>query len=146
MKFGIAASLLIASTLMFGCSGIKTPKAKLADHDARRDIPAIDHMIVSMKKDYIRNCYLPVAHKEPPENSCQTELFQMLERRYHANYNQGHVDMAANDLFFKDIAKELNKMARTDPEVREAIRSGAFRSADEMLAYYKEAYKFYTEN
>ena len=146
MKFGFIASIMIVAAMLVGCSNIKTPKAKLASHDSNRDIPSIDHMIVSMKKDYIQNCYLPVAHREPPENACQTELFQMLERRYHTNYNQSHVDMASNDLFFKDVAKEINKMVRTDPEVREAIRSGAFRSADEMLSYYKEAYKFYTEN
>jgi hypothetical protein len=69
----------------------------------------------------------------------------MLERRYHLDFNQNHVAMASNDLFFKDIDVEIRKMMRTDPEVREALRSGAFTSSDEMISYYKEKYKFDTQ-
>lgn len=145
MKFGIIASLAIAAALVTGCSGIKTPTAELASHDADHNIPAIDNMIVSMKQDYINKCYMPVVKRIPPENSCQTELFQTLERRYNLNFNQNHVAMASNDLFFKDIDQEIRKMMRTDPEVREALRSGVFNSSDEMIAYYKDKYKFDTQ-
>lgn len=146
MKFGLYAVFIVAAALITGCSGVKTPKAKIADHeDADRNIPSIDHMIVSMKQDYIKNCYMPVAKREPPENSCQTELFQMLERRYHSDYSQAQVDMAANDLFFKDINVEIKKMVRTDPDVREMLRSGTFKSSEDMMAYYREVYKFDTK-
>ena len=145
MKFGLIASLTIAAALVTGCSGVKTPKAELADHDSDHNIPAIDNMIVEMKQAYIQKCYLPIANRKPPENACQSELFQTLERRYHLDFNQNHVAMASNDLFFKDIDVEIRKMMRTDPEVREALRSGAFTSSDEMISYYKEKYKFDTQ-
>ena len=145
MKSGFVASLLFSAAMLAGCSGIKTPTADLASHDSRHDIPAIDQMIVDMKQDYIQACYMPVAKREPPVNACQTELFQMLERRYHLDYNQNHVAMASNDLFFKDIDVEIRKMMRTDPEVREALRNGAFTSTAEMIAYYKDKYKFDTQ-
>ncbi|MFA6622999.1 MAG: hypothetical protein WCS54_02705, partial [Fibrobacteraceae bacterium] len=76
----------------------------------------------------------------------QTELFQLLERRYHMNYDQNQVNMASDELFFRDVDTRLRKMVRTDPEVREAVRNGAFRNADDMLAYYKDKYAFETPN
>lgn len=145
MKKCAFASLIIAAALITGCSSVKTPKADLASHDPDHRIPAIDNMIVEMKQDYINKCYMPVAKRVPPENACQSELFQMLERRYHLDYNQNHVAMASNDLFFKDIDAEIRKMMRTDPEVRAALRSGVFSSSDEMIAYYKDKYKFETD-
>ncbi|MCQ2120778.1 MAG: hypothetical protein MJY78_02975 [Fibrobacter sp.] len=145
MKFGLFASLFIAATLMVGCSGVKTPKAKMVDHDDDHDLPAVDQTIIRMKQDYIKNCYMPVAKREPPENSCQTELFQMLERRYHSDYSQKQVDMAANDLFFKDVDKELRKLAKSDVEVRRSLRNGTFESINDMIAYYRDAYKFETK-
>jgi hypothetical protein len=102
-------------------------------------------MIVEMKQAYIEKCYLPVAHRKPPENACQSELFQTLERRYHLDFNQNHVAMASNDLFFKDIDAELRKMLRSDPEIRQAARNGGFKNVGEMLAYYKDKYKFDTQ-
>jgi len=143
MKSGFVASLLLVAAMLAGCSGIKTPTASLASHDPRHDIPAIDQMIVDMKQDYIQACYMPVVKREPPVNACQTELFQMLERRYHMNYTQDHVDMASNDLFFKDVNTKITDLVRKDRQVGNAARR-AFSSTDEMMAYYKEAYKFQT--
>lgn len=145
MTLRIFAAVSLAAALMVGCSGVKTPTVELADHDSDHNIPAIDNMIVEMKQAYIEKCYMPVAKRYPPENACQTELFQTLERRYHLDFNQNHVAMASNDLFFKDIDVEIRKMMRTDPEVREALRKGAFNSSDEMVSYYKDKYKFDTQ-
>lgn len=145
MTLRIFAAVSLAAALMVGCSGVKTPTVELADHDSDHNIPAIDNMIVEMKQAYIEKCYMPVAKRNPPENACQTELFQTLERRYHLDFNQNHVAMASNDLFFKDIDVEIRKMMRTDPEVREALRKGAFNSSDEMVSYYKDKYKFDTQ-
>ncbi len=132
----------VFASLFLGCSSLSMPKAKVVEHEADRTIPAIDEMIVEMKQDYITKCYAPVINRDPPENSCQTELFQMLERRYHTNYSQNHVNMASNDLFFRDVEVQLKKMVRTDPGVRNAVKNGAFTSTDEMLSYYKGKYAF----
>ncbi|SHK47054.1 hypothetical protein [Fibrobacter sp. UWEL] len=145
MKFSVLVISAVAATLLAGCSGIKTPKAQLASHDMDHNIPAIDDLIVTMKQDYINKCYMPVAKRRPPENQCQSELFQMLERNYRLEYQQVHVDRAANELFFKDVAREITILSKKDPDVRNAIRNGGFRSNDEMLAYYKDAYKFETK-
>ena len=145
MKTGLIASLAIATMLFAGCSGVKTPSVAVADHDTDHNIPAIDQMIVEMKQAYIQKCYLPVAKKHPPENACQSELFQMLERSYHLDYNQNHVAMASNKLLFKDIDAKIIEMSRNDPEVRNAIRAGAFTSTSEMLSYYHEKYQFDTQ-
>ena len=134
---------LAISALLVGCSSVRTPSTDLADHDEDHNIPAIDRMIISMKKEYIQKCYLPVAKREPPENACQTELFQLLERRYHSDYSQDHVDMASNDLFFKDVNSKITDLVRKDRQVGAAARR-AFGSTDEMMAYYREAYKFET--
>ena len=141
-KFSMVVFMVLAA-LLVGCSSVKTPKANLADHDEDHNIPAIDQMIISMKKEYIQKCYLPVVKREPPENACQTELFQLLERRYHADYSQDHVDMASNDLFFKDVNTKITDLVRKDRQVGAAARR-AFGSTDEMMAYYREAYKFET--
>jgi len=144
----ISRFLLLTGLVAFcvGCSSVDMPKVEIAEHDADRNIPSIDEMIVTLKKSYLSQCYGPIVRKEPPENQCQTELFQMLERRYHLDYNHTHVDMASNDLFFRDVDSRLRKMVRTDPEVRETVRNGAFRNADEMLAYYRDKYAFNSKN
>ena len=141
----IGASLIIAVALFTGCSSVVTPKAELAyHHDSVHNIPAIDSLIVSMKQDYIKQCYMPVASHMPPENSCQSDLFQMVERRYHMDFNQNHVAMASNELFFKDVVPEINKKVKREPSLRDPLRR-AFSNSDEMLTYYKDKYKFNTQ-
>lgn len=144
MKFRVLAFATITAALLTACSGVVTPKAELAQHDPDHNIPAIDHMIVDLKQEYIDKCYMPVAKHNPPENSCQTELFQLVERR-NMNYNQNHVAMAANTLLFRDIDKKIVEMTRNDPDVRNAIRTGAFTNTNDMLAYYHEKYQFDTQ-
>ena len=145
MKFRVLALATLAAALLSGCSGVVTPTVQVASHDSDHNIPAIDEMIVAYKTDYINKCYMPIAKRHPPENACQSELFQMLERRYHLDYNQNHVAMASNTLLFKDIDAKIIEMSRNDPEVRNAIRAGAFTSTSEMLAYYHEKYQFDTQ-
>ncbi|WP_405326947.1 hypothetical protein [Fibrobacter sp.] len=141
----IGASLIIAVALFTGCSSVVTPKAELAyHHDSVHNIPAIDSLIVSMKQDYIKQCYMPVASHLPPENSCQSDLFQMVERRYHMDFNQNHVAAASNELFFKDVVPEIQKKVKREPALRDPLRR-AFSNSNEMLAYYKDKYKFNTQ-
>lgn len=144
MKFSVLA-LATITALLTACSGVVTPKSELAAHDSDHNIPAIDNMIVSLKQEYIDKCYLPIAKHRPPENACQSELFQTLERRHNLNFNQNHVAMAANVLFFKDVDAKIVEMTRNDPSVRNAIRSASFSSTNEMLAYYKDKYQFDTQ-
>ena len=87
---------------------------------------------------------MPVASHLPPENSCQSDLFQMVERRYHMDYNQNHVASASNELFFKDVVPEIQKKVKREPALRDPLRK-AFSNSDEMLAYYKDKYKFNTQ-
>jgi hypothetical protein len=134
---------LLAGTVFFACSSMKMPKAEYAEHEAGKDIPAIDDMIVSLKGEYIERCYAPVAKRNPPDNQCQTELFQLLERRYRLSYLQEHVDMASDELFFRDVDSRLRKMVKTDVELRDDVRH-KFSSMDDMLAYYKSKYSFHT--
>ena len=141
----IGASLIIAVALFTGCSRVVTPKAELAyHHDSVHNIPAIDSLIVSMKQDYIKQCYMPVASHLPPENSCQSDLFQMVERRYHMDFNQNHVAAASNELFFKDVVPEIQKKVKREPSLRDPLRR-AFSYSNEMHAYYKDKYKFNTQ-
>lgn len=141
----IGASLIIAVAFFTGCSSVVTPKAELAyHHDSVHNIPAIDSLIVSMKQDYIKQCYMPVASHLPPENSCQSDLFQMVERRYHMDFNQNHVAAASNELFFKDVVPEIQKKVKREPALRDPLRR-AFSNSNEMLAYYKDKYKFNTQ-
>ena len=135
----------LVAAFFSACSGVVTPKAELATHtDSVHDIPAIDSLIVSMKQDYIKQCYMPVASHMPPENSCQSDLFQMVERRYHMDFNQNHVAAASNELFFKDVVPEINKKVKREPALRDPLRR-AFSNSNEMLAYYKDKYKFNTQ-
>ena len=142
--FGRWIAVIGFAAIFVACSS-SLPKAELATHsDSSRNIPKIDNMIVSMKQSYISQCYEPILKRNPPDNQCQTDLFQMLERSYHLDYNQNHVAMASNKLLFKDIDAKIIEMSRNDPEVRNAIRAGAFTSTSEMLSYYHEKYHFDT--
>jgi len=118
------------------------PKAKLAEHPDGRGIPPIDEVIVSMKKEFIENCYTPVMRREVPETRCQTDLFQLLERRYRMNYRKEHVDMASDDIFFRDVDQRIRVLIRKDPEVRQMVKA-QFSSQQELLRYYKELYGFH---
>ncbi len=136
-------AIAVISVGFSACSSVTLPTSQIASHeDEVRNIPVIDNMIVSLKQEYINKCYAPVIHKNPPTTKCQTDLFQQLERRYHSNFSQDQVNHASDDLFFKDVNERLASMSKKDPAVREAIRQGAFRSQDEMFAYYKSKYSF----
>ena len=138
--------LALVSITFMACSSIKMPKATYATHDSMHDIPAVDEMIVSMKKEYIDKCYAPVVHKEPPENACQTELFQQLERRYHTNYNQQQVNMASDDLFLEAFDKWEKAVLRGREEDSEDImfwyrnlldlKEETFNNVPERIKYY----------
>ncbi|MCF0225095.1 MAG: hypothetical protein HUK20_12570 [Fibrobacter sp.] len=145
MKFSVLAIATITATLLTGCSSVVKPTVEVANHEPGKYIPAIDEMIVSLKQEYIDKCYMPVVKHRPPENECQSELFQMVERQYHLDYNQNHVAMASNKLMFKDIDNKIIEMSRQDPDVRNAIRNGAFTSQSDMLTYYREKYQFNTQ-
>jgi hypothetical protein len=118
-------------------------EAIMADHDMDMNIPAIDDFIVSLKKEYIERCYVPILKKiaSNAPRPCENDLLQLLERRYSMNYTQEHVDMAADELFFKDIRERLQKKIKTEPSLRKAV-SKRFRSMDEIMAYYKPKYTF----
>jgi len=131
---------LFIPLLLMACSS-NMPKAALVKHGDDRGVPAIDEAIVEMKAEFIQNCYGPVAQREVPETRCQTDLFQLLERRYRMNYKQVHVDMASDDLFFREVDQRIRTMVRTDPEVRQMVKA-QFRSQDELLRYYKNLYGF----
>jgi len=136
----IPFSFAVAS-LLFSCSSSNLPKVALVEHPDNRGVPAIDDVIVEMKGEYIHDCYAPVVKREVPETRCQTELFQLLERRYRLNYKKVHVDMASDDLFFRDVDQRVRVLVRTDPTVRQMVKAN-FHSQEELIQYYKGLYGF----
>ncbi|HSQ41918.1 MAG TPA: hypothetical protein VLM37_06540 [Fibrobacteraceae bacterium] len=133
---GVFAAVFLAS-----CASNNLPQVNYIDHPDGRGVPAIDDVIVEMKSEFIKDCYGPIIHREVPETRCQTELFQLLERRYHLDYTKDHVDMASDDLFFRDVDARIRTMVRTDPEVRHLVKAN-FHSHEELLQYYKGLYGF----
>ena len=114
----VAISVL---ALLSSCATEQMPKAEPASHDSAHNIPPIDNMIVNQEV-FTFQCYAPILRRDPPENQCQTELFQLLERRYHMNYNQNQVNMASDELFLPRRGHPPPQMVRTDPEVRPSER------------------------
>ncbi|MDR3000247.1 MAG: hypothetical protein LBU89_03190 [Fibromonadaceae bacterium] len=135
--------LLVFIALLLSCSSVEKRQAVRADHESDMNIPAVDDLIVTMKKEYIERCYMPVM-KRIPSNAprpCETQLFQMLERRYSMNYTQEHVDMAADELFFRDVEVRLKQKIKDEPGLRRAV-GRRFKNIDEMMDYYKPRYTF----
>jgi hypothetical protein len=135
--------LFIPIIFLFSCGGFEKREAVKAEHDLDMNIPAIDDMIVSLKKEYIERCYTPILKKiaSNAPRPCETSLLQLLERRYPMDYEQKHVDMAADELFFKDVRERLTKKIKTEPSLRRAV-SKRFNSMDEIMEYYKLRYSF----
>lgn len=140
MKRFLIGGLIAVTAVMTSCSS-NMPKITHAEHPDGRGVPAIDDVIVEMKNEYVQQCYAPVVQREVPETRCQTELFQLLERRYRLNYKKVHVDMASDDLFFRDVDNRIRVLVRTDPDVRQRVKA-QFRSQEELLSYYKSIYGF----
>jgi cbb3-type cytochrome oxidase cytochrome c subunit len=138
--------LFIPVVFLLSCGSVEKREVVQAEHEANMKIPAIDDMIVKDKKEYIERCYMPV-YKKIASNSprpCETSLQQLLERRFYANYSQEHVDMAADELFFKDIKEKLSVKVRTEPKLRKALGK-RFKNMDEVMDYYKSKYTFRVE-
>jgi hypothetical protein len=139
--------LPIPIIFLLACSSVEKREAVRADHDRGMNIPAVDDMIVSLKKEYIERCYMPVL-KRTPSNSprpCETALFQLLERRYSMEYTQDQVDYAADEIFFPDFKERLTKKMQEDRSLRRAVGK-RFRNMDEVMAYYKSKYSFRNKN
>jgi hypothetical protein len=135
--------LFIPIILLLSCGGIEKREAVKASHDMDMNLPAIDDMIVTLKKEYIERCYMPVIKKVASNSPrpCETSLQQLLERRFYSNYTQDQVDMAADELFFKDVRERLAKKIKTEPSLRKAV-GRKFGSMDEIMSYYKAKYTF----
>ncbi len=135
--------LLVPIILLLSCSSVEKREAVRADHEIDMNLPAIDDFIVSLKKEYIERCYMPVLKKiaSNAPRPCETSLFQMLERRYSITYTQEQVDMAADELFFADIKDRLQKKIKTEPSLRKAVGK-RFKNMDDIIAYYKPKYTF----
>jgi len=139
-------TLLITAILLVSCGGVEKRDVSLAEHEKNMRIPAIDSMIVNDKKEYIERCYMPVLKKIASESPrpCETQLQQLLERRYYANYTQEHVDMAADEIFFKDIRDKIQTKIKTDVKLRKALNK-RFKDMNEVIDYYKSKYTFRVE-
>lgn len=135
--------LLIFAMLLLSCSSNVDKREAVRANDTNKNIPAIDDFVVSMKKEYIERCYMPIV-KRIPSNAprpCETRLLGMLERRYSMSYTQEQVDMVADEIFFGDLEAELRKKIRNEPELQRAVRR-KFRNIDELMVYYKPRYTF----
>ena len=135
--------LFVPIVFLLSCGGIEKREAVKASHDMSMNLPAIDEMIVSLKKEYIERCYMPVIKKIASNSPrpCETSLQQLLERRFPANYTQDQVDMAADELFFADVRERLSKKIKSEPPLRKAV-GRKFGSMDEVMSYYKAKYTF----
>jgi hypothetical protein len=111
--------LLIPVIFLLSCGSAEKRDVSVAEHEKNMRIPAIDDLIVKDKKEY-------------------------LERRYYANYTQEHVDMAADEMFFRDIKDKIAKQVRTDVKLRRALGK-RFKNMDEVIDYYKSKYTFRVE-
>jgi len=138
--------LLIPVIFLLSCGSAEKRDVSMAEHEKNMRIPAIDDMIVKDKKEYLERCYWPVYKKEASGSPrpCETQLQQLLERRYYTNYTQEHVDMAADEMFFRDIKDKIAKQVRTDVKLRRALGK-RFRTMDEVIDYYKSKYTFRVE-
>jgi len=138
--------LLIPTIFLLSCGSVEKREVSVAEHEKNMRIPAIDDMIVKDKKEYLERCYMPVLKKIASESPrpCETQLQQLLERRYYANYTQEHVDMAADEMFFRDIKDKIAKQVRTDAKLRKALGK-RFKNMDEVIDYYKSKYTFRVE-
>ncbi len=110
-------------------------------HQDGRGIKKIDDLIVAMKAEYYSECYEPLQAESVPENHCQHKLFGVLERRYRLKMNDKFMNMAANDVFFANIGKEVKIMVRRDKHLRSEVLA-KFNSHEELISYYKSLYAF----
>lgn len=112
-----------------------------AEHSTGKGIQKIDDMIVELKGDYYKQCYEPLMDGLVPENTCQHELFSILERRYHRRFETKYMNLAADDAFFRAFSKRVKRLIRSDQEVREQVRNH-FNSYDDLVEYYRGKYSF----
>jgi len=135
--------LCLVPVVIASCSSVEKREAVRAEHSNRMNIPEIDDLIINHKKQYIDLCYMPVM-KRIASNSprpCETKLFQTLERRYSMNYTQEQVDMAADELFFEDMHRELLTRINKDTKLKRTVRK-KFKDMNDLMAYYKPRYSF----
>jgi len=135
--------LILIALYISSCSSVEKREAVRADHDLDMRLPAIDDMIVTHKKEYIERCYMPVIKKIASNSPrpCETALQQLIERRYSVTYTQDQVDMAADELFFRDMRERISKKVKTEPNLRKSVQK-RFNSMDEVMAYYQPKYTF----
>jgi len=138
--------LIIPAIFLFSCGSVEKREVVQAEHEKNMRIPAIDDMIVKDKKEYLERCYTPVLKKVASNSPrpCETALQQLLERRFYTNYTQEHVDMAADELFFRDIRDKIQTKIKTDLKLRKALGK-RFKNMDEVEDYYKSKYTFRVE-
>jgi hypothetical protein len=109
----------------------------------QKSIPEINRLVSQLKTEYIKDCYQRLADKKPPLNACESQLFDMAERRGKRNYTLFDLDNIANEVFFTDyIRSDLNSLVRTNRQVGAQVKS-KFSDQKDLLEYYRKLYSFH---
>jgi hypothetical protein len=133
----LTAAFLLSAFLSACSSGV--PRG----YDPVKGILPIDELVADEKQVYWDNCYSVFVEAGVPENECQSNLFNIIDRRHGVSFNQIQLANVADEYFFQNIVnKKIHRLIRADSEVRDQVRL-KFKSMDELMSYYQQQYSFH---
>lgn len=130
--------LLIVNIFLIGCSST-IPKG----YDPDRGILEIDRLVSQERQLFWDNCYAIFVEAGVPENECQSNLFNIIDRRHGVSFNKIQLANVADEYFFNSfMEKKIHRLIRSNPEVRSQVRV-KFKSMSDLTNYYKTQYSFH---
>ena len=138
MKFLVLINLGIF--FLMGCpSG---PSVKMR---GPRVIPQIDELVVELKEEYLAECFNPIKDGEMPLTECQTDLFNVMERRHGLRFSNRQLNRVGEEIFFnRYIDERLSGLLKGDKQVRKKVKK-RFKNKEHLIKYYRKIYRFRDE-
>lgn len=134
-------NLIIVGMLLSACSA-SLPKGYIPETGVLK----IDKLVSKEKEAYFEECYKIFLDAGVPENECQSNLFNILDRRHGVRFNKKQLANVADEYFFTSLVyKKIHRLIRSDSKVRLEVRN-KFKSMKDLTDYYQTQYSFHKDN
>ena len=128
--------ILITGFIFIGCSQ-KATSTPFTPLKARH----FETKVHKMKAGYLEHCLMPLNLGKYSERGCSTKLLNALERSWGLNFNKKQLLIKSNEIFFKEVDKQLKKEISTNSNSGKELKQN-FNGPMEAMRFFRQHYSF----
>lgn len=106
-----------------------------------QNLRSIDEFLVQEFNHYSDQCYINIRKGNPPNNRCESKLYEVAERRSGTKFKAPQLNVAADEIFYNEFKDKLKKKLSQDENLKKEMRN-KFKSVDDLITSYRKKYSF----